>query len=272
MQLNILLLPSKSRNKVRLVKGVLPVGTDAFVYTSWMVLSGSFLYLLAPSVVLVIASTLANWIIPGPKVRSALQHLAAGVIFASVATEVVPELLDGGHIGAMGIGYILGMLLIFGIRFLDTKRESEPGKGSWIGLAVSGSVDLIIDGFLMGVAFSISKESGVLLSIAIAFEVLFLGFTFSVSFAGKDLQKVPVFFILSCMSILLFGGGVLGYWILGTLSPTWQVAAMAFGAVALLYLVTEELLVEAHKERETAVAPFLLLVGFGGMIIAAMLV
>ncbi len=132
---------------------------------------------------------------PGPKFRSALQHLAAGIIFASVATVIVPELLSGSHIGTMVIGYILGMVLIFGVRMFDQKAGAESGSGSggWIRLATAGSVDLLIDGFLMGVAFSVSHESGVLLTIAIAFEVLFLGFIFSVSFVGKGLPKVHVF-------------------------------------------------------------------------------
>ena len=230
------------------------------------------LYLIVPSVVLIITSVLANWIVPGVKVRSALQHLAAGIIFALIATEVVPELLAGSHIGTMVIGYILGIVFILGVRLLDNKTGAESRSRGWIGLATTGSVDLLIDGFLMGVAFSISHASGILLTIAIAFEVLFLGFTFSVSFAGKGLQKLSIFLILCFMAILVFLGGVLGYWILGVLEPNWQVAAMAFGAVALLYLVTEELLVEAHEEGETSFGPLLLFIGFGGMIVVAMVV
>lgn len=229
-------------------------------------------YLVAPSIVLILTSLLANWMIPGLKVRSALQHLAAGIIFASVATEIVPELLHDKHIGTMIIGYVLGIALIFCVRMLERKDGAESGSSKWIGLATTGSVDLLIDGFLMGVAFSVSLESGILLTIAIAFEVLFLGFTFSVSFTGKGLQKFSVFLILCFMAVLLFLGGVLGYWVFGELEPNWQVAAMAFGAVALLYLVAEELLVEAHEEGETSFGPLLLFIGFGGMILAAIVV
>ena len=226
-------------------------------------------YLLAPAIVLLVTGVLANWILPGPKVRSSLQHLAAGIIFASVATEVVPEILSGSHVGSMVIGYVLGMILIFGIRSLEKK---DSGKKSWLSLAIAGSVDLLIDGFLMGVAFSISKESGIVLTIAIAFEVLFLGFTFSVSFATRGVRQFHVLMLLSIMAAVLLAGGILGYWILGFLEPSLQVSAMAFGAVALLYLVAEELLVDAHEGGETVMGPLLLFIGFGGMILCAMVV
>jgi ZIP family zinc transporter len=147
------------------------------------------------------------------------------------------------------------MALIFIVRMVDSKNDSNKGSKGWIGFAIAGSVDLLIDGFLMGVAFSVSHESGILLTIAIAFEVLFLGFTFSISFGNKGLQKLPIFLIVCSMAALLFVGGVLGYWVLGVLEPNWKVAAMAFGAVALLYIVSEDLLVEAHEDGETAMGP-----------------
>lgn len=39
-------------------------------------------------------------------------------------------------------------------------------------------------------------------------------------------------------------------------------AVLAFGAAALLYLVTEELLVEAHEATETSVLTAMFFVGF----------
>ncbi len=39
-------------------------------------------------------------------------------------------------------------------------------------------------------------------------------------------------------------------------------ASLSFSAAALLYLVTEELLVEAHKEPETPISTLVLFAGF----------
>lgn len=228
-------------------------------------------YFLIPSVVLVFSSLLGQWLTPSVKTRSAMQHLAAGIIFATVATEVVPELLQDGHVATLSIGYVAGMILIFGVRFLDSSEMKRSNANGWIGLAIAASIDLLIDGFLIGVAFSVSKESGILLTIAIAFEVLFLGFTFTISFSNRGLQKRAVFFLLLGIALFVFVGALVGYWVLEVLEPSWKVAAMAFGCVALLYLIAEELLLEAHQTKDNAVAPYLLFIGFGLMLVASML-
>jgi zinc transporter, ZIP family len=57
-------------------------------------------------------------------------------------------------------------------------------------------------------------------------------------------------------------GTVLGAWLLSGASPTVLAAVLAFGAVAFMYLATEELLVEAHERGETAAGSVTFFVGF----------
>ena len=46
-------------------------------------------------------------------------------------------------------------------------------------------------------------------------------------------------------------------------------STVAFGAAALLYLVVEELLVEAHERGDTTLGSLLFFVGFGGGVLLA---
>lgn len=231
-------------------------------------------FLIAPGVVLVLSSSLAAWRIPGPKVRSALQHFAAGIIFASVATEIVPELLAGGFIVRMLVGFLVGILLIFGVRLLDNAGEGSGDDASrqryWFGLAVAAGIDLFIDGFLMGIGFGVAHASGLLLTFAISFEVLFLGFTLSMTIRSRGLGRLGVLVLMFGMAALLPLGGIVGHGVFSALDPGWQAAALSFGSVALLYLVTEELLVEAHESGETSLGSLLFFVGFGASLVAAM--
>jgi len=61
--------------------------------------------------------------------------------------------------------------------------------------------------------------------------------------------------------ILLVGTGIGGL-LIHYISPSVMEAVLSFGLAALMYLVTEELLVEAHKEPETPMATGMFFLGF----------
>ena len=62
-------------------------------------------------------------------------------------------------------------------------------------------------------------------------------------------------------------GAVAGTFLFRGMAPMWLTGFFAFGLVALLYLVTEELLVEAHEKPETPFATAVFFVGFFLLII-----
>jgi ZIP family zinc transporter len=59
-----------------------------------------------------------------------------------------------------------------------------------------------------------------------------------------------------------------GATLLSRLSGEWLELVLSFGLAALLFLVTEELLTEAHEEEET---PLLTLAFFGGFLLFLLL-
>ena len=63
---------------------------------------------------------------------------------------------------------------------------------------------------------------------------------------------------------------VLGATVLGGLSDGTMEIVLSFGAAALLYLVTNELLREAREERESAFATAMFFVGFLTFLIVGM--
>ena len=64
------------------------------------------------------------------------------------------------------------------------------------------------------------------------------------------------------LAVPFAAGAALGLTLLHNVSGPVLTAVLAFGCAALLYLVTEELLVEAHEVPETSWAPGLLFAGF----------
>lgn len=71
-------------------------------------------------------------------------------------------------------------------------------------------------------------------------------------------------------ALLLMGAGV-GAAFLSGASPVFIDALMSFGLAALLYLVMEELMVEAHEVPETPLLTSMFFVGFLALLVVEML-
>ncbi len=83
----------------------------------------------------------------------------------------------------------------------------------------------------------------------------------------SDPMQWPLFFG-PLPTVLLILGAAAGTFLFVGMAQSWLTGFFAFGLVALLYLVTEELLVEAHEKPE---APFATAVFFAGFFLLILL-
>jgi len=136
----------------------------------------------------------------------------------------------------------------------------EPAAGSRLPLSLLAAVyvDSWIDGFLIGISCVFSQHAGLVLAAANVMEMGFVGATFAntVSRCTGASRRTRLIAIYTAPPILLAGAAIGAA--LGTTSkhtPAVFTGFVAFGTVALLFLVTNELLIEAHeamKESELA--------------------
>lgn len=120
----------------------------------------------------------------------------------------------------------------------------------------------MIDGLLLGVGFAAGNTEGILLSVALALETFSLGLAVVIACVDLNLSKQKNILILLVLGILFFMGAILGITLLKGLSQEWLELVLSFGLAALLFLVTEELLTEAHEEKETLLQTAMFFVGF----------
>ncbi|HEY1155620.1 MAG TPA: hypothetical protein VGE95_04925 [Arthrobacter sp.] len=201
---------------------------------------------------------------PGPRLTSGLQHFAAGVVIAAAALELLPEVVRESGLVSI-IGFAAGIAVMFGMRALAGRLEeravSRQAFSLPLGMIGATAIDFLIDGLILGAGFTAGGHTGVLLAIALAIEYLFVG----LSLAGAMGPKAPKAMVIAVpviLSLLTVGGTFLGVWMLAGASPVVLAAVLAFGAVAFMYLATEELLVEAHANGETAVGSSAFYIGF----------
>ena len=217
-------------------------------------------YTLIPVVVTIIGGTIAAYRSPGEKTRITVQHFAAGVVFAAVGLELLPELVTNLKILPLIIGFSSGVALMLAVRWITERVEGERGSG---GLVIAAGVDVFIDGLLMGVSFDVGLKAGIIITIALSIELLFLALSVASSLAKEGRSKSRIILTTIILSLLVLIGATLGGTLLEGIHGSGLEGIIAFAVAALLYLVIEELLVEAHKGgQDSAFSTTMFFVGF----------
>jgi len=230
------------------------------------------------------------------------QHLAAGIVLSAVAVELVPIISEAPNDmpNIMGIvfGFSSGVALFLliakicpesdedddddddpkAVSLMDkTKRSgssrvvlAEKAKAKIappfpMAFTVAVLVDSTVDGMLIGLSSSAGASAGIVMAIALAVEMGFLALTFATvmrkqpfCIAMITLLAAPAFLALGCAGGATAAAAVAS-------NPAAHTALIAFGIAALLYLVTEELLLEAHEgaaEEHTWYIDFFFFFGF----------
>lgn len=227
----------------------------------------------APAIGFALAgAALAAFKPPGQKTTSAVQHFAAGLAFAAVSLELLPKERSQATLPVV-LGFAAGLAAMLAIRHVAGAMEKRAeGRKYPAGLVAVTAIDLVIDGLVLGVAFASGEQTGLLLSIALAFEVLFLSLSVAGALAGAGLARSRVLATPVGLALLFSASAAAGRVLFGSLAPFPFAVLLGVGIVALLYLVTEELLVEAHEVPETPWAVAAFFVGFLAFLLVEMAV
>ncbi|MDE2442731.1 MAG: transporter [Betaproteobacteria bacterium] len=217
-------------------------------------------YTLLPLGAVLIGTFWALWRRPGTTFVSATQHLAAGVVFAAAAVEILPQIKHEASPTATLIGGAIGVGVMLAIKALE-ERSSGP-----IAMLAATGIDIFIDGLVLGLAFIAGERAGILLAVALTLEVLFLGLSITSEMQEGKTRPSRTIAIAIGLGILLPLGALIATPV-ALLPPVVVTGFLSFGLMALLYLVTEELLVEAHEKPDTPLISSMFFVGFLGLLV-----
>lgn len=204
---------------------------------------------------------------PSAAMVSGVQHFAAGIVMAAVAGEVLPDLRSRGPLWLIVVGFSAGVAVLVALRRFDGHGEHQDGDDVGelpVGFLTVVAVDLFIDGLLVATGATVSSRTAIIITIALTVEVLFLGLAVALRLAGSGMPRIRAAATTSALSLVIAVGGVPGAVALGRAGNTVLTLVLAFAAAALLWLVVEELLVEAH---ETPERPWMAVMFFAGFLI-----
>lgn len=217
-----------------------------------------------PAVVALGGGVLAVLWQPGREARSLIQHFAAGVVLAALAVELLPEIEREHAPGLVLVGaFAVGSLFMYGLKVWTQRLEHGEGStlaGVSSGLLLATFLDVAMDGFIIGAGFAAGGSTGPILALGLSVELLFLGLALA-SDAARGWRIVG---LSGGLGLTVFLFALLGSWFLAGASHALIGGVLAFSAAALLYLLTEELLMEAHEVPER---PRSTLVLFGGFLV-----
>ena len=199
----------------------------------------------------------------GPKGHSHLQHLAAGIIFSVVSVEILPDVIHRQRPLLLTIGFSTGVAFMMILEKISGWIEGHEGKkGIPYTLLVGVGVDLFLDGLILALTLHALESAGRLLSLALAIELLTVGLTLSGTLRKRGIGRKLMFFLNAVVFSSLLLGAFIGGSVFPSLPEQTLDLVLSFGLAALLFLVTEELLVEPHREVDAPLSTVFFFAGF----------
>ncbi len=204
---------------------------------------------------------------PGARLTSGVQYFAAGAVLAVIALDLLPGMHQQGHLGFAIVGFALGVVILLGLKQLEAHGEAEAHDGQAatlpVSLLVAVGIDLLIDGILVGGSVAtLGRAQGVALTIALTVVILPLAVSVTMDLSNRGASAVQAALAPPLLSLALVIGALGGVVLLGEAPATLLAGLFAFGVAALLFLATEELLVEARETADTPPPAAMLFIGF----------
>lgn len=238
-------------------------------------MSAIIVFSLIPVLTMFAGGVIAIFRPPNGYVKSLILHFAAGVVFSVVAVEILPDIIKQHAPMHVIAGFSAGLASMLAIRFFLENKEkvaSSSTNGVPFSFLATISVDIVIDGLLLGIGFSAGSEVGTILAIALAVELLSLGLATATELNASQVKRSRAITIMGGLAALFFVGVAISRAITQVFPESSLSVLLAFSVAALLFLVTEELLVEAHEEEETLWHTTAFFIGFLIFLMVGMLI
>jgi ZIP family zinc transporter len=223
-----------------------------------------YFLILIPALVAILGGFLAVIWHPSAQARSLIQHFTAGVILAALAVEILPE-LQREHVDQWLLiaAFTGGALFMYGMKLwseqMAYKASLRPQAGMLNhGLILACLIDVMVDGLIIGAGFAADAQTGFVLALGLSVELLFLG----LSLVSDTIKGWRVVLMTAFLSLVVLISSLLGNHFLADAPKELVSVILAFGIAVLLYLVTDELLIEAHEVKEKPHSVLWLFAGF----------
>ena len=200
------------------------------------------------------------------KTLSLALHFAAGIIFAVVGIELMPQALEVKQawipIVAFMVGGVAFILLSKSIDYVKSRFGGSGGSSAAWGIYFGVAIDLFSDGILIGTGSTVATSLGLLLALGQVPADIPEGFATIATFKSKGVKKRLRYILAAAFAIPILLGATLGYWAVRDSTEVVKFSLLAFTAGILLTVSVEEMITEAHDKPDSTFAAAFLSLGF----------
>lgn len=198
-------------------------------------------------------------------------HAAAGILFAVVGVELMPEALTAEPAWLIILAFVAGggafLLLDSAIhsvqhRFTPNREAGGEDKASPWGIYFATALDLFSDGLMIGASATISFELSLLLALGQVTADVPEGFATVASFKHAGMERGRRLLLTISFILPVLVGAAIGFFLVRGQPDVLKYSVLSFTAGILLTTVVEEIIPQAHKEQDARLAALLLVGGF----------
>ena len=193
-------------------------------------------------------------------------HGAAGIIIAVVGVELMPTAISARPAWVVIAAFIAGGLFFIGVDHMIEVVQSRIGNGAgdagaWA-IFFGVAMDLFSDGVMIGAGSTVSFSLGLLLAIGQVPADIPEGFATIANFKAAGVGRRARILLGLAFTIPILLGTVIGYFAVRGRPEIVKFSVLAFVAGVLITVAVEEMVPEAHREKDTRLATLCFIVGF----------
>ena len=193
-------------------------------------------------------------------------HLAAGIVLAVVGLELMPEALRAEPVWVPLAAFVAGGVVFVAldrvVGVVQARFGAEQDRSSAIGVFGGVSIDLFSDGVMIGTGAVVSPALGLLLALGQVPADLPEGFAAVGSLRRAGFARRTRLLMAAGFALPILLGAVLGYVVLRSAPDLVTLSVLALTGGALVAVVVEEMVSEAHEGETSQLGPVFLTAGF----------
>lgn len=195
----------------------------------------------------------------GNKMLSVLLGFSAGIMVSITFVELIPESIGEGSLLTAMVGLLLGIGMIgfidlkFPHRHFSFNCDGDTEKARYIKTGILLGVGIAMhnlpEGVAIGAGFMISFEVGLALALLMAIHNLPEGMAVGAAMCIGEIKTSRILMVTVLAGIPMGIGALIGG-LLGGVSEIALSIGLGFAAGAMLYIVFDELIPDAHQRME----------------------